>query len=75
VPNHRYEFADADEAVLSDLALSNGTMMSPASREPPGVFDKLGKAVGVDWMGDRGRKLDLEFCWAGFGDAMLEIGT
>jgi hypothetical protein len=71
VPNQRYEFVDADEAVLSDLALSNGTMMSPAWREALGVFDKLGKAVGLDWMGESGRKLDLELCWVGLGEAML----
>jgi hypothetical protein len=71
VPSQRYEFVDADEAVLSDLALSNGTMMSPAWREALGVFDKQGKAVGVDWMGESGRKLDLELCWVGLGEAML----
>jgi hypothetical protein len=48
VLNHRYEFIDADEAVLSDLALPNGTTMSPASSASLGVFDKLGRAVGVD---------------------------
>lgn len=53
VPNQRYEFADADEAVLSDLALPNGTMMSPAMRAlavsaDESVFDKAGGAVGVD---------------------------
>jgi hypothetical protein len=45
--------------------------MSPASRAPLDVFDKLGKATGVDWMGDSGRKLDLEICWMGFGEAIL----
>jgi len=72
VLSQRDEFADAVEAMLSDLALSNGTMMSPAeiaSLEPAddGVFDKLGVAVGVDWMGDSGRNFDC--CW--LGEAMV----
>lgn len=60
--SQRYEFADADEALLSDLALPNGTMISLVVRASlefvdDGVFEKLGMDVGVDWTGDSGRNL------------------
>lgn len=73
--SHKYEFADSAEALLSDLSLPNGTLISPAATAlvvPRGcVFDTVGDAGGeaddVELVGDRGRNVD--FCW--LGEAML----
>ena len=67
--SHKYEFADAAEALLSDLSLPNGTTMSPATAAlfvpRDCVFDMVGdaggEADGAERVGDRGRNVD--FCW------------
>jgi hypothetical protein len=77
VLSHRYEFADAAEALLSDLSLPNGTTISPAETvlfvTEGCVFDTGGdaggEADGAERVGDRGRNVD--FCW--LDEAMLEI--
>lgn len=61
--NHRYEFTDADDELLSDRALPNGTTMSPAARAlidsgEAGDLDRLSEAADGDWMGVNGRNLD-----------------
>jgi len=65
VLSHKYEFADAAEALLSVLALPNGTTISSADTAllafvETGVFDIVGEAGGVVRVGERGRKVD--FC-------------
>lgn len=64
--NHRYEFTDADDELLSDRALPNGTTMSPDARVSiesgeAGDLDELCEAADGDWMGANERNLDC--CW------------
>jgi hypothetical protein len=61
--------------MLSDLALSNGTTISPATGAPLAsaddgcVFNALEEGLDAECVGDKGRNLDCS--WLGANEAMF----